>query len=79
MLLNASYITILNTAIADVASVLTAFAADPLFAEKFTLAFGTTVSSEQFLQTVTALPQIEVHSDAELKGTEVAPQNWTVV
>jgi hypothetical protein len=52
-----------------VASVLTAFAADPLFAEKFTLAFGTTVSSEQFLQTVTALPQIEVHSDAELKGT----------
>ena len=39
MLLNASYTTILNTAIADVTSVLTAFAADPLFAEKFTLAF----------------------------------------
>ena len=50
------------------ASVLTTFSGDPLFAEKFTLAFGTTVSSEQFLQTVAALPQIEVRSDAELKG-----------
>jgi hypothetical protein len=68
MLLNASYTTILNTAIADVVSVLTAFAADPLFAEKFALAFGTTISSEQFLQSVAALPQIEVRSDAELNG-----------
>ncbi|MFM7440235.1 MAG: hypothetical protein ACKO2V_16840, partial [Snowella sp.] len=68
MLLNASYTTILNTAIADVTSVLTTFAADPLFAEKFALAFGITVSSEQFLQTVAVLPQIEVLADGELQG-----------
>jgi hypothetical protein len=46
MSLNTVYASILNGAIADVTSVLTTFAADPLFAEKFTLAFGTTVSSE---------------------------------
>jgi hypothetical protein len=68
MLLNASYTTILKTAIADVTSVLTTFAADSLFAEKLALAVGKTVSSEQFLQAVGALPQIEVRSDAELKG-----------
>ena len=68
MLLNASYTNILNTAIADVTSVLKTFSGDPLFAEKFALAFGTTISSEQFLQTVAALPQIEVRSDAELDG-----------
>jgi len=68
MLLNASYTTILNAAIADVTSVLTNFAADSLFAEKFTLAFGITIDSEQFLQIVAVLPQIEVRSDAELKG-----------
>jgi hypothetical protein len=68
MLLNVSYTTILKTAIADVTSVLTTFAGDPLFAEKFALAFGITFSSEQFLQTVAVLPQIEVRSDAELKG-----------
>jgi hypothetical protein len=68
MLLNPSYTTILNTAIADVTSVLTTFAADPLFAEKFVLAFGTKISTKQFLQTVAVLPQIEVRSDAELKG-----------
>ena len=68
MLLNASYTIILKTAIADVTSVLTTFAADPLFAEKFTLAFGTTISSKQFLQTVAALSQIEVRSDTDLKG-----------
>ena len=68
MPLNASYTTILKTAIADVTSVLTTFAADPLFAEKFALAFGTKISAKQFLQTVAVLPQIEVRSDAELKG-----------
>jgi len=68
MLLNSSYTTILNTAIADVVSLLTTFSADPLFAEKFTLVFGTTVSSEQFLQAVATLPQIEVRSDADLNG-----------
>ena len=68
MLLNASYTTILNTAIADVTSVLTTFAADPLFAEKFALTFGTKISAKQFLQTVAVLPQIEVRSEAELKG-----------
>ena len=68
MLLNAFYINILNTAIADVTSVLATFASDPLFVEKFALAFGTTISSEQFLQIVALLPQIEVRSDAELKG-----------
>lgn len=68
MILNASYTTILNTAIADVTSVLTTFASDPLFVEKFALAFGTTISSEQFLQNVAVLPKIEVRSDAELKG-----------
>ena len=68
MLLNASYTTILNTAIADVISVLTTFASDPLFVEKFALAFGTKISAKQFLQTVAVLPKIEVRSDAELKG-----------
>jgi hypothetical protein len=68
MLLNVSYTAILKTAIADVTSVLTTFSSDPLFAEKFALVFGTTISSEQFLQTVAVLPQIEVRSDAELNG-----------
>ena len=68
MLLNSSYTTILNTAIADVTSVLTTFAADSLFAGKFALVFGTTISSEQFLQAVEALPPIEVRSDADLNG-----------
>jgi hypothetical protein len=62
------YTNILKTAIADVTSVLTAVSADPLFAEKFTLAFGRTFSSEQFLQTLALLPHIEVRPDAELKG-----------
>ncbi|MFM7578289.1 MAG: hypothetical protein ACKO5Q_15290, partial [Microcystaceae cyanobacterium] len=63
---------ILTTAVADVISVLTTFAADPLFAEKFTLTFGTTLSSDQFLQLVAALPEVEVLADAELRGASGA-------
>ena len=59
---------ILATAVADVTGVLTSFAADPLFAEKFGLVFGTVVSAEQFLQLVAVLPEIEVLTDGELNG-----------
>jgi subtilase family serine protease len=68
MSLNTVYASILNGAIADVASVLTTFAADPLFAEKFALAFGKPISAEQFLQGVAVLPEIEVVTDSELQG-----------
>ena len=68
MLLNAFYTNILNTAIADMSDLLQNFSADPLFAEKFALAFRTKISAKKFLQIVAVLPKIEVRSDAELKG-----------
>jgi clostripain len=68
MLLNAFYTNILNTAIADVSDLLKGFSVDPLFAEKFALAFGTKISAKKFVQIVAVLPKIEVRSDAELKG-----------
>jgi len=40
MSLNSVYAPILNTAIADVTSVLMTLAADPLFAARFSLGFG---------------------------------------
>ena len=68
MSLNTVYASILNSAVTNISNIFTDFAADPLFAEKFTLAFGTSISAEQFLQAVTDLPEIEVRSDADLKG-----------
>jgi clostripain len=68
MILNAFYTNILNTAIADVSDLLKGFSADPLFAEKFALAFGTKISAKKFVQIVAVLPKIEVRSDVELKG-----------
>ena len=65
---NSPYATVLNTAISNVIELLTAFAADPLFAEKYTLAFDSGVTSAQFLQAVAVLPEIQVRSDAELQG-----------
>ena len=65
---NTIYTTILQASVGNIISLLNNFAGDPLFSEKFALAFGTTVSSEQFLQAVTTLPAIEVRSDADLAG-----------
>ena len=65
---NTIYTTILQGSVGNIISLLNDFAGDSLFAEKFTLVFGTTVSSEQFLQAVTTLPAIEVRSDADLAG-----------
>jgi hypothetical protein len=66
--LNTIYTTILQGSVGNLISLLNDFAGDPLFVEKFTLVFGTTVSSEQFLQAVTTLPEVEIRSDADLAG-----------
>jgi len=68
MSLNTVYAPILNSAVAKISDILTDLATEPLFVEKFALAFGTTISAEQFLQVVTALPEIEVLADGELQG-----------
>ena len=66
--LNTIYTTILQGSVDNIIGLLNDFAGDPLFAEKFTLVFGTTVSSEQFLQVVTTLPEVEIRSDIDLAG-----------
>jgi hypothetical protein len=65
---NTIYTTILQASVGNIISLLNNFAGDPLFSEKFALVFGTTVSSEQFLQAVTTLPEVEIRSDADLAG-----------
>ena len=66
--LNTIYTTILQGSVGNIINLLNGFADDPLFADKFALVFGTTVSSEQFLQAVTTLPEVEIRSDADLAG-----------
>jgi Ca2+-binding RTX toxin-like protein len=68
MSLNVLYGNILNTAIANVITVLDGFVSDPLFADKLALTFNTTVTPTQYLAALTTLPAFEVRSDEELKG-----------
>jgi hypothetical protein len=66
--LNVLYGNILNTAIANVITVLDGFASDPLFADKLVLTFNTAVTPAQYLAALTTLPAFEVRSDEDLKG-----------
>ena len=66
--LSTIYTAILQASVDNIIGLLNDFAGDPLFAEKFALVFGTTVSSEQFLQAVTTLPEVEIRSDIDLAG-----------
>ena len=68
MSLNVLYGNILNTAIANVITVLDGFVSDPLFADKLALTFNTTVTPTQYLAALTTLPAFEVRSDEDLKG-----------
>jgi Ca2+-binding RTX toxin-like protein len=68
MSLNVLYGNILNTAIANVITVLDGFVSDPLFADKLALTFNVAVTPAQYLAALTTLPAFEVRSDEDLKG-----------
>jgi hypothetical protein len=68
MLLNSVYALLLQSAITGVLDVLNGFAADPLFAERFELVFGKSISSSGFQAALANLPQFEVRSDGDLAG-----------
>ncbi len=68
MILNSLYASILDKAVNQVVKVLNEFADSPVFAEKFTAVFGTSISAQQFRSILTGLPKIEVRSDNELQG-----------
>jgi Ca2+-binding RTX toxin-like protein len=68
MLLNSVYALQLQSAITGVLDVLNGFAADPLFAERFELVFGTSISSSAFQAALVSLPPFEVRSDGDLAG-----------
>ena len=57
MLLNSVYALLLQSAITSVLDVLNWFAADPLFAERFELVFGKSISSSAFQEALASLPQ----------------------
>jgi hypothetical protein len=68
MLLNSVYALLLQSAITSVLDVLNGFAADPLFAERFELVFGKSISSSAFQAALASLPQFEVRCDEDLAG-----------
>jgi len=68
MLLNSVYALQLQSAITGFLDILNGFAADPLFAERFELVFGKSISSSAFQAALASLPQFEVRSDGDLAG-----------
>jgi hypothetical protein len=65
-----TYSPALRSAVADVLQSLGDFAADPLFAEKFKLVFGTEITPRRFraLTSPGNLPEVEILADGILDG-----------
>ncbi|MFN9176292.1 MAG: hypothetical protein ACK58N_17780 [Synechocystis sp.] len=63
-----SYSLALRSALADVVQSLVGFAIDPLFAENFSLVFGTKATAQEFEVLTAVLPDREVLPDEVLQG-----------